>query len=51
MLPSPVFINILNYVIVEQLNQGSPEYDNLTAKVIREVYFLSTSGQKNQFSN
>jgi len=52
MLPSRVLINILNYVIVEQLNHGSPEYDHLTVEVIREVYFSSTSGQKeNQFSN
>jgi len=46
---------ILNYIIVEQLDQGSPEYDHLTVEIILgEVYFLSTSGRKKEkkkFSN
>jgi hypothetical protein len=38
MLPSSVLINILNYVNVEQLNKGPPDYDQLTVEIIRGVY-------------
>jgi len=51
MLPSPVLITILNHVIVEQLNQGSPEYDHLTVEVTREVFFEYFWTKKNLFSN